>query len=234
LTFSPIGLPSDVFTYDNPSAAFVWICYQSAQISFYLSWAACCDKLRPLLKTTNAERSQFSSTTTVYSMNAATPTTTDVLPMSKSSLSPSLPLPASCPNQLSTSQTRQIHQATEAFSKAIRCLILNICASIPYCLDVISSAGTLSYIPLKRSTNSMRPTSKPACSYRIIWPLWGVMVCPHATPEQAALCRDALDYIGSAMGVKWASVLARTKSPLVFQERRSMRLVSTSDGVVTA
>ncbi|PYH86211.1 hypothetical protein BO82DRAFT_418590 [Aspergillus uvarum CBS 121591] len=46
--------------------------------------------------------------------------------------------------------------------------------------------------------------AKLANGYTLLWPMWVVVNCPFADPDQVALCRAAIECVGSTMGYKLA------------------------------
>ncbi|PYI16517.1 Zn(II)2Cys6 transcription factor [Aspergillus japonicus CBS 114.51] len=97
-------------------------------------------------------------------------------------------------------QREAVRQEAEG-SRLIQSLIGDTCRAIPFAFGAIDQLGN--------------PLASPGASqirafnvYHMIWPLWYILTCGHATPAQAQQIRRALAEKGSEVGIKLALVLA--------------------------
>lgn len=101
-------------------------------------------------------------------------------------------------------------------SDMIRDLISDICKSIPFTLGDVDMMGN----PAQPASNSSglgerRNNSRLRAieGYELIWPLWGICTNNHSTPRQKRQARNALQRLGSILGIKLASRLADAIEP---------------------
>ncbi|KAI9369079.1 hypothetical protein BJX61DRAFT_179322 [Aspergillus egyptiacus] len=96
----------------------------------------------------------------------------------------------------------------------IQKLIADICCSIPFCLGDVDTMGNPTTSPSSFSPSAeYKPKRARAFSvYSMIWPLWYILSCSLATPEQEEQIRTCLARIGSVLGIKLALVLANDAS----------------------
>lgn len=85
-------------------------------------------------------------------------------------------------------------------------MITDICRSIPFALGDVDSRGN----PI--SSAEGKPQIRAFHGYTLLWPLWYVLSCGLATPEQAQQIRSVLSRVGSALGIKLALILAEAPS----------------------
>lgn len=92
-------------------------------------------------------------------------------------------------------------------SDVIRDLISDICKSIPFTLGDVDMTGNP---PASNSSSSGRNNSRLRAieGYELIWPLWGICTNSYSTPRQKRQARNALQRLGSVLGIKLASRLA--------------------------
>ncbi|KAJ9208907.1 transcriptional regulator family: Fungal Specific TF [Paecilomyces variotii] len=86
-------------------------------------------------------------------------------------------------------------------------MISDTCRSIPFCLGDVDSLGN----PVTISTQDpefRHPRLRAAEAYELLWPLWFIICCVEATPEQINQARTALSRLGSMFGIKLASAMA--------------------------
>ncbi|KAL4933539.1 putative C6 transcription factor [Aspergillus undulatus] len=93
----------------------------------------------------------------------------------------------------------------------IQKMITDICRSIPFCLGDVDIMGNRTTSPSSSGSGSgskPQPRARAFSVYSMIWPLWYILSCGLATPEQAEHIRSCLARIGSVLGIKLALVLA--------------------------
>lgn len=101
----------------------------------------------------------------------------------------------------------------DAVLEVIQDMIADVCRSIPFSLGDIDTLGNPP-TPLEGG----KPRIRAFHGYSLLWPLWYVLACGLATPEQTQLIRDALMRVGFALGIKMALKLAEfTPGDLGFQ-----------------
>ncbi|OJJ47105.1 hypothetical protein ASPZODRAFT_1897791 [Penicilliopsis zonata CBS 506.65] len=89
-------------------------------------------------------------------------------------------------------------------------MIDEICRSIPFALGDIDPRGRFTADPARpwASQPSSRHKFKAVHGYSLLWPLWYVLSCGLATPDQSKQVRTALARLGSEVGIKLALTLA--------------------------
>ncbi|CEL00731.1 hypothetical protein ASPCAL00328 [Aspergillus calidoustus] len=89
--------------------------------------------------------------------------------------------------------------------------IADICRSIPFCVGDVDIMGNPTTAPSSFSSSSSeaKPRARAFSVYSMIWPLWYILSSGLATPEQADQLRNCLARIGSDLGIRLASVLAK-------------------------
>lgn len=92
--------------------------------------------------------------------------------------------------------------------ETIQEMISDVCRSIPYSLGDIDSLGN----PIPSSVEG-GPRIRAFHGYSLLWPLWYVLSCGLARPEQAEQIRGALYRFGSVLGIKLALRLAEYTPP---------------------
>lgn len=85
-------------------------------------------------------------------------------------------------------------------------MITDICRSIPFSLGDVDSRGN----PIRSAEG--KPQIRAFHGYTLLWPLWYVLSCGLATPEQEQQIRSVLSRVGSALGIKLALILAEAPS----------------------
>lgn len=98
--------------------------------------------------------------------------------------------------------TDDTYQPDPAAVTVIRAMIADTCRSIPFSLGDVDSRG--------HPTRSMegKPQIRAFHGYTLLWPMWYVISCGLATPAQTQQIRTVLSRVGSALGIKLASILA--------------------------
>ena len=86
----------------------------------------------------------------------------------------------------------------------IQQMITGVCRSMAYCLGDVDMHGNR----MPSNDTSNRPRVRAFHGYTLLWPIWYVLSCGLATPEQEKLVRDVLLRVGSALGIKLALTLA--------------------------
>lgn len=81
-------------------------------------------------------------------------------------------------------------------------MITDICRSIPFSLGDVDFRGN----PIRSAEG--KPQIRAFHGYTLLWPLWYVLSCGLATPEQTQQIRSVLSRVGSALGIKLALILA--------------------------
>lgn len=92
--------------------------------------------------------------------------------------------------------------------RVIRKMITDACRSIPFCFGDIDARGNS--IP---SSSEGKPRVRAVYGHSMLWPLWYMLSCGLATPEQSAQLRGALARVGSALGIKLALILVGDGTP---------------------
>lgn len=84
-------------------------------------------------------------------------------------------------------------------------MITGVCHSMAYCLGDVDMNGNR--VPSSSNTTN-RPRVRAFHGYTLLWPIWYVLSCGLATPEQEKLVRNVLVRVGSALGIRLALTLA--------------------------
>ncbi|BCS26448.1 putative C6 transcription factor [Aspergillus puulaauensis] len=103
-------------------------------------------------------------------------------------------------------------------------MITDICRSIPFCLGDVDMMGNRTASASPSAESKPQPRARAFSVYSMVWPLWYILSCGLATPEQEQQIRSCLSRVGSVLGIKLALVLAEDAS----SQKRSSISVSGS------
>lgn len=103
-------------------------------------------------------------------------------------------------------------------------MITDICRSIPFCLGDVDMLGNRTASASPSAESKPQPRARAFSVYSMVWPLWYILSCGLATPEQEQQIRSCLSRVGSVLGIKLALVLAEDAS----SQKRSSICVSGS------
>lgn len=98
--------------------------------------------------------------------------------------------------------------STASVAGRVQNLVSLICTAVQHTLGQVGEDGSFALYE-KSTLATGRTLSRP---------LWIVLRCGFATPQQMDMCRQALDCIGSTMGYGLASCLNKAHEPLVFSD----------------
>lgn len=90
--------------------------------------------------------------------------------------------------------------------EVIQDMITDACRSIPFSLGDIDTLGNPP--TPSPSWDGGKPRIRAFHGYSLLWPLWYMLACGMATPQQEQMIRDALVRVGSMLGIKMALKLA--------------------------
>ncbi|KAJ9218542.1 transcriptional regulator family: Fungal Specific TF [Paecilomyces variotii] len=95
-------------------------------------------------------------------------------------------------------------------------LFNNLDGRIRYLTDLVCSTVTTALGSIdKHGYFRLLPHSKVANGYTLLWPMWVVANCEFSTAEQASLCQQGLQCVGTAMGCKLALSLSQTSASIM-------------------
>ncbi|KAL7653855.1 hypothetical protein ACMYSQ_008529 [Aspergillus niger] len=107
-------------------------------------------------------------------------------------------------------------------------MISDSCQSVPFCFGEIDMFGN----PMPPSEQGMSRV-RAFYLYSMLWPLWYILSCGLATPEQTQMIRGVMARTGSEAGIKLATMLASydgedamANMPQLYSLERSVREVS--------
>ncbi|GKZ17071.1 hypothetical protein AbraIFM66951_006025 [Aspergillus brasiliensis] len=108
-------------------------------------------------------------------------------------------------------------------------LISDSCRSVPFCFGEIDILGN----PMPPSEQGGMSRVRAFYLYSMLWPLWYILSCGLATPEQTQIIRGVMARTGSEAGIKLATMLASyggqdsmAKMPQLYSLEQSVREVS--------
>lgn len=108
----------------------------------------------------------------------------------------------------SATNTSEVHaellQEEPKILGVIQEMITDICRSIPFAFGYVDMLGNAIQAPAEGKL-----PIRAFQGYSMVWPLWYILSCGLATPEQSHQVRTVLAQVGSTLGIKLALTLAK-------------------------